>query len=181
LCIRVNPKKILEVARRLFIDLRQAHEVGTEASELLRQAYFKNKTALCGKKTGALIAAAIRLASKKLHAENRLAEIPTQRELAELCKVTEPTVRINERYLAQLLGLRQFLKQQSLHNWKLVSIIDVDENLLDVEESTLCKYVCSKCGKTKWSLQRKYENGRYLVFRVSEKEAKELIELNEGE
>lgn len=175
LCLRVNPKRILQTTRQLFTNLKQAHEVGKEASKLLRQAYLKNPTALCGRKAGALIAAAIRLASMKLYAENRLPEIPTQRQLANLCNITEHTVRVNEHYLANLLGIKP-TSRKPFHEWQLSKIINVNEQLEDVKKSTLYMFICPHCGKTKWLLRRKYRSGRELTFRISKREAEDLME-----
>ena len=176
LCMRVSHEKILEVARRLFTDLKVAHEVGREASNLLRQAYLKDKTALCGKSTRGLIASAIRLATRKL---NLLDEIPTQRELAKLCNVSEATIRNNEYCLVKLLEIEKYLPSKSFHQWRLSSIVEINERFENIRESVLFRYVCPCCGKVKWLLRREYKNGNELIIRISEREAKELIEINE--
>jgi len=111
LCFRTSPQKILEASHKLFPDPELAHKIGMKAAELLREAYLAEPPALCGKKTNALIAGALYVASLLED------EWVTQREVAEVCDITETSVRYNYRHLIKALGLEDKLLVKHQYGW----------------------------------------------------------------
>lgn len=115
LCLRVNPKRILDVSHKLFpFSAETAHRIGMKAAEVLRKAYFKNPVALCGRSTKGLIGGALYVACL-LEGER-----VTQREIADDVfewKITESTVRNSYRRLIKILELEDELLTKREPGW----------------------------------------------------------------
>jgi transcription initiation factor TFIIIB Brf1 subunit/transcription initiation factor TFIIB len=105
LCLRIDAKKVLEISRSLFGELKLAHKIGERAIELIQQAYFKNRTAFSGRKSAGIIGASILLASKEYSKEIERIGItmPTKVELCEICGIVLPTLNAHEKLLVNVI------------------------------------------------------------------------------
>lgn len=102
LCLRTDPQTILTVTHKLIDNPRLAHQIGMKAATILRDAYLKDPTALCGHKTTGLIGAAIYIACRL---EGRW--YYTQRAVLQALgdTIANPTLRRNYQRLVNLMDL----------------------------------------------------------------------------
>ncbi len=110
LFLRIPEEKLQEKTRALYYDPQEAQKIGALATRLLREAYAKSPTEMCGKSSKTLMAGALYMAGI-------LEKLPRpQREVAEVCGCVQDTVRLRYRHLARILGyppedVREVLKE----------------------------------------------------------------------
>jgi transcription initiation factor TFIIIB Brf1 subunit/transcription initiation factor TFIIB len=98
LCRRVPIEAVLAKTHRLYDDIDEAHGVGALAGRLLKEAYRKDPTELCGKPPKTLMAGAIYVAGI-------LKGLPkTQWAIADVYGCAPATIRVRYKHLTRVLG-----------------------------------------------------------------------------
>jgi transcription initiation factor TFIIIB Brf1 subunit/transcription initiation factor TFIIB len=102
LCLRTDPHSILEVTHKLIDDPQLAHHIGMKAATLLRDAYLKDHAALSGRKTSALIGAAIYIACR-LEGYWYYTQRAVIQALGNV--ITDPTLRLNYQRILNVMEI----------------------------------------------------------------------------